>query len=179
MRPAVVRLLVAALLFAGWVGYLVYLVVTTPRTPAGTPLVLSRPQILVSEFDVVGEVERTKMGDVVKVLTVLYPDSEKGLEGKQITITNLDQCKALPRADQHTDQKAVEVPPDYSGPGQYLLPLRKVGDGLDYEVVPTPGSPGYPPNGLRLGPPRIYPLLSERVKEQVLAQYRQILKEKL
>ena len=51
MRPAVVRLLVAALLFAGWLGYLIYLVATTPRTPAGAPLVLSRPQILVSDFD--------------------------------------------------------------------------------------------------------------------------------
>ena len=169
MRPAVVRLLVAALLFAGWVGYLVYLVVTT------APLVLSRPQILVSDLDVVAEVKSTSAKDPVKIVTVLYPDSEKGLEGKEITVTNLDQCKPLPRAD----QKEVEVRPDYSGPGQYLLPLRKVGDGPDYEVVPTPASPGYPPNGLRLGPPRIYPLLSERVKEQALAQYRQILKEKL
>jgi hypothetical protein len=172
MRPAVVRLLVAALLFAGWVGYLVYLVATTPRTPAGTPLVLSRPQILVSDLDVVGEVRGLE--EPVKVVTVLYPDSEKGLEGKEITLTNLKDCKPLPRAE----QKAADVKPDYSGPGQYLLPLRKAGDGPNYEVTPTPASPGYPPYGMRLGPPRIYPLLTERMKEQALAQYRQILKEK-
>ena len=174
MRPAVVRLLVAALLFAGWLGYLVYLVVTFPRTPAGTALVLSRPQILVSDLDVVAEVERTKAGVLAKIITVLYPDSEKGMEGKQITITNLDQCKPLPPPE----QKGVEVPPDFSGRGLYLLPLRKAGDGPDYAVTPTPRSPGYPPHGAQMGPPRIYPLLSERMKEQALAQYRQILKEK-
>ena len=172
MRPAVVRLLVAALLFAGWLGYLIYLVATTPRTPAGAPLVQSRPQILVSDFDVVGEVKSTDAP--VKVVTVLYPESEKGQEGKEIKVTNLKDCKALPRAE----QKADEVKADFSGPGLYLLPLRKVGDGPDYEVTPTPASPGYPPFGMRVGPPRIYPLLSERVKEQALAQYRQILKEK-
>ncbi len=172
MRPAVVRLLVAALLFAGWLGYLIYLVATTPRTPAGAPLVLSRPQILVSDFDVVGQVEG--VDKPVKVVTVLYPDAEKGLEGQEITVKNLEQCKPLPRPE----QKAAEVPADYSGPGLYLLPLRKAGDGPDYAVTPTPASPGYPPHGGRVGPPRIYPLLSERLKEQALAQYRQILKEK-
>jgi hypothetical protein len=157
MRPAVVRLLVAALLFAGWLGYLIYLVATTPRTPAGTPLVLSRPQILVSDFDIVGEVEG--IDKPVTVVTVLYPDAEKGQEGKEIKVTNLKECKPLPRPE----QKAGQVPEDYSGPGLYLLPLRKVGDGPDYEVTPTPASPGYPPGGM---------------KEQALAQYRQILKEK-
>jgi hypothetical protein len=171
MRPAVVRLLVAALLFAGWLGYLIYLVATLPRTPAGTPLVLSRPQILVSDLDVVAEVKGLK--DPIKIVEVLYPASEKGLEGKEITVTNLKDCKPLPRAEQK-----AEVKEDYAGPGQYLLPLRKVGDGPDYEVTPTPASPGYPPSGMRLGPPRIYPLLTERLKEQALAQYRQILKEK-
>jgi hypothetical protein len=172
MKPAVVRLLVAALLFAGWLGYLIYLVATTPRTPAGTPLVLSRPQILVSDLDVVGEVQGPDQP--VKVVTVLYPESEKGLEGKEIKVTNLDQCKPLPRPE----QKAADVPPDFQGPGLYLLPLRKAGDGPDYAVTPTPASPGYPPHGGRVGPPRIYPLLNERTKEQALSQYRQILKEK-
>jgi hypothetical protein len=172
MRPAVVRLLVAALLFAGWLGYLVYLVVTFPRTPAGTALVLSRPQILVSDLDIIGEVKGTDQP--VKVVTVLYPDAEKGLEGQEITVTNLDQCKPLPRPE----QKDAPVPADYSGPGLYLLPLRKPAEGADYAVTPTPRSPGYPPHQAQVGPPRIYPLLTERMKEQALAQYRQILKEK-
>jgi hypothetical protein len=172
MRPAVVRLLVAALLFAGWLGYLVYLVVTFPRTPAGTALVLSRPQILVSDLDVLGEVKG--IDQPVKVMTVLYPESEKGLEGQEIKVANLDQCKPLPRPE----QKAADVPADYQGPGLYLLPLRKAGEGQEYAVTPTPASPGYPPHGGRVGPPRIYPLPTERLKEQALAQYRQILKEK-
>lgn len=172
MRPAVVRLLVAALLFAGWLGYLVYLVVTFPRTPAGAALVLSRPQLLVSDLDVVGEVKG--VDQPVKVVTVLYPEAEKGLAGQEIKVANLDQCKPLPRPE----QKAADVPADYQGPGLYLLPLRKAGDGPDYAVTPTPASPGYPPHGGRVGPPRIYPLPTERLKEQALAQYRQILKEK-
>lgn len=167
MRPTVVRLLVAALLFAGWLGYLVYLVRAFPRTPANSPFVLSRPQILVSELDVVGVVEG--VDQPVKVVTVLYPDSEKGLEGQEIKVTNLDRCKPLPREG----QKAEDVQPDFRGPGRYLLPLRKVGGGPDYEVTPTPPSPGYPPAGLRLGPPRIYPW--DGMTE---GQYRQVVKEK-
>src|SRR5205814_5383415 len=128
--------------------------VTFPRTPAGTALVLSRPQILVSDFDIIGEVKGTDQP--VKVVTVLYPEAEKGLEGQEIKVANLDLCKPLPRPE----EKAEDVKPDYSGPGLYLLPLRKPGDGQDYAVTPTPGSPGYPPpRGEGVGPPRIYPLL--------------------
>ena len=43
-RLAVVRLAVAAALFAGWVGWLTYLAATASR-----PVVLSRPQVLAAE----------------------------------------------------------------------------------------------------------------------------------
>src|SRR5438128_1430645 len=59
LHPAVLRLIAVALVFAAWIGYLVYLVATRPVTADGAPLVLSRPQILVSELDVIAEVDAT------------------------------------------------------------------------------------------------------------------------
>ena len=48
MKFAAVRLAVAAVLFVGWIGYLGFLVRTTRH-----PIVLSRPQFLVSQKDVI------------------------------------------------------------------------------------------------------------------------------
>jgi hypothetical protein len=165
MKPALVRLVLVALVFASWLGYLAYLVITLPRTPAGWPLVVSRPQILVSDLDVIGSVPSTE-GEV-RVEEVLWPDTEEArqLVGKNLKVTNLDQCRPLPR-----DLDSGEPPLDWTGPGSYLLLLRRSPDGSGYEVTPTPPSPGYPPSGLRrAGPPRIYPATPE-----ARAQYGQV-----
>jgi hypothetical protein len=178
MKPAVLRLAVAALLFAGWIGYLFYLVLTQPPRgpdgwwgvffpkPEGRPLLLSRPQFLVSELDVVAEVPDE--GDKITVDQVLYPPEEEGLRGKTLTVINLDQCRS------RTADGDTGPPSEWTGPGRYLLPLRRPNPKKDeYEVVPIPPSAGYPPAGtLRaVGPPRIYP-----AGKQVLAQYHQIRK---
>ncbi len=42
LHLAALRLAAIALLFAAWLGYLVYLVVTLPHTASGAPLILSR-----------------------------------------------------------------------------------------------------------------------------------------
>src|SRR3954453_7223968 len=63
MKPAVFRLVLFAGLFALWMGYLGYLVLTRPRTPQGAPLVLSRPQIQSSDVDVIAEIDSEPKGE--------------------------------------------------------------------------------------------------------------------
>ena len=64
--------------------------------------------------------------------------------GQKLHVLNLALCKRLPREPQKGEPQE-NVSPDFTGPGLYLLPLRQV-EGDKYEVVPTPPSPGYPPN---------------------------------
>ncbi len=175
MKLAVGRLILASLLFLGWLGYLGYLVVCRPHAPAGLlgafegrPLTLSRPQFLVSRLDVVAEISGDK-GEKVIVKEVLFPPSHPPLKpGAEIHVENIDRCQALsdPLA------KTANPPPDYSGPGLYLMPLQAVdaNDPSRFEVVPTPPSPGFPtPQGVHVGPPRIYPATPE-----MRAEYRSI-----
>jgi hypothetical protein len=56
MRPVVLRFVAVAVLFALWIAYLGYLVWTLPQSPNGLPHILSRPQFLVSNLDVVGDI---------------------------------------------------------------------------------------------------------------------------
>lgn len=175
MRPAVGRLVVTIVLFAGWLGYLGYLVVCRPHTPGdlagaftGRPLALSRPQLLVSTLDVIARVEDDK-GENVVVEEVLYPENAPVKVGDKIRVANLDKCRPSP--DPITKQ---EEPPDFTGPGSYLLPLQSTAknDDKQFEVTPTPPSPGYPPQRAGgVGPPRLYPATKE-----MRAEYAQIAK---
>lgn len=165
MIVARIRLVAALILFAGWLGYLAYLVHAQPH------IFVSEPQILVSRLDVVAEVKNDGKDARVKVLRVLYPPSAKEkLEGEEITVVNLSECRG-PRRPPPTKRDAEPPlpPPDFSGPGEYLLPLRPLGTDTKYEVVPIPASPGYP----RSGPPHFY-----RADRQTLAQYEKLLPEK-
>jgi hypothetical protein len=177
MKLAAGRLLLTAVLFLGWLGYLGYLVICRPHTPGGLlgafegrPLTLSRPQFLVSTFDVVAEVSGEK-GEKVVVKEVLFPKSKAPVKpGDEIHVDNIDRCRPLsdPLA------KVTNPPPDYSGPGDYLLPLQPLdADGAHrFEVVPTPPSPGFPTSqGVNPGPPRLYP-----ATPQMRAEYDQIAK---
>jgi hypothetical protein len=183
MKPAVGRVILTAALFVGWLGYLGYLVVCRPYTPEGLrgafegrPLALSRPQFLVSMLDVKARVENID-GDKVVVEEVLFPSENPPVKaGETIRVENIDKCRPLP-APLEKDQ---EPPADWTGPGQYLLPLQIVerNGQRHFEVVPTPPSPGYPPRTLPLhngsvGPPRIYP-----ATPQMLAEYKEIAKPK-
>ena len=163
MKLAAGRLILTVALFLGWLGYLSYLVICRPHTPAGLlgafegrPLTLSRPQVLVSTLDVVAEVSGEK-GEKVIVKEVLFPKSNAAVKpGDAIHVENIDRCRPL------SDPLAKETnpPPDYSGPGEYLLPLQPLdAEGQHrFEVVPTPPSPGFPTaQGANLGPPRLYP----------------------
>jgi hypothetical protein len=148
MKPAAGRLLLMIVLFGGWLAYLGYLVYTRPQTVGGKPLVLSRPQFLVSTLDVIGRVEDH---DKVTVVEVLYP--AQGAPVKKGDVLSVEDFGSQP------------PPSGYSGPGEYLLPLLPLGpDKKRFRVTPIPPSPGY-----ARGEARIYP-----VTAQTLAQYREM-----
>jgi hypothetical protein len=176
MKPQAQRLLLTAILFVGWLGYLSYLVVCRPHTPdglrgafEGRPVTLSRPQLLVSALDVIAEVSGEK-GEKVIVKEVLYPKNPPVKAGDTIQVEHIDLCH--PVADPVA--RDFTPPPDYNGPGDYLLPMqpREKEDGQHYQVVPTPPSPGFlSSSGVSAGPPRIYP-----ATQGIRAEYQQIVK---
>jgi hypothetical protein len=155
MKAATLRLLLAAGLFAGWIGYLAYLAVTAGTQPISRqgPTVLSRPQFLVSTLDVIAQVNEVKDAPAptdATVVEVLWGGPKPG-EGHVLHVTNLAGCEG------------------WAGPGQYILPLvQTVGAEDTYEVAPIPRSPG-----IDRHVPRIYP-----VTDQTREQFRQVLKEK-
>ena len=171
------RLVLTASLFVGWLGYLGYLVATRPLTATGTPLVLSRPQILVSPIDIVAEVSAPEEREVdgekirtfgpVEVVEVLYPPDSSLEVGQKLRVLDLESCRPVPR---HRDDKP---PADFTGPGRYLIPIRPSGrEKGAYEVVPIPTSPGFDAKRMidfNLRPVRIYPYNDESA-----AQYRLI-----
>ena len=69
------------------------------------------------------------------VKEVHWPLGRDDLVGRTIAVTNLAECKE-----------------DWTGPGEYILPLLP--QGANYRVAPLPRSPGFPSYTSR---PRIYP----------------------
>jgi hypothetical protein len=123
------RLVLAAVLFAAWMGYLGYLVYTLPKPVSNMPVVLSRPQFLVSDLDVIGDID-LKEGTVA-VRKVLYsrggnlPDF-----GTPIKVINL-----------------ADVTPGLTGKSNLkncLLPLQvHLQDNVTCRITPIPKSPGF------------------------------------
>jgi hypothetical protein len=126
------RLVVSAVLFVVWIGFLAFLVVRTRN-----PVILSRPQLEAASVVVLADVTLQDGGPAptVTVKKVVWPlDKEHvSLPGTKLAVDGL--------ADVGREQ-------GWTGePGEYLLPLTKRDGG--YEVTPIPLSPGYPHN-----PPR-------------------------
>jgi hypothetical protein len=156
VNPKLIRLVLAGTLFVAWMGYLGYLVYALPRPPKGIdlPIVLSRPQFLVSEVDVIGTVNG--QDGTVTVTQVLYPpNADKPETGKEIKVTNLDEVK------DDTKRPLSEK----SSLGPCLLPLQTSDNGLTYQVVHVPPSPGF----FTHGDARIYP-----ANDETIAEYHQI-----
>ncbi len=156
MRGAVIRLVLVAALFLLWLGYLAYLVAITPR-PA---VILSRPQFLVADVVVIARVD-DPAGPVRVEEVITAPEAlRSALAGASLAIPNLAACRPL----RHPSQGSS--PRDFTGPGSYILPLRRqpgaeTGE-PSFEAAPTPPSPGYPTVGPpEWGPPRIYPATPE------------------
>jgi hypothetical protein len=142
------RLGLAGVLFALWIGYLGFLAATTTR-----PVVLSRPQLLVSSLYVIADLKAGKEGpeeDVV-VRRSGGPAAKEVKEGERLTILGLAQ---------------LGKDEGWEEPGEYILPLSRQPNG-SYRITPTPRSPGY----AREGPARqhIY-----RARPQALGQLRDI-----
>ena len=132
------RLLVAAVLFAGWLAYLGYAAATKSRGP-----VVSRAQLAAASAAVVASVDAAPDGKrtaaVVEPLTAASPAA-----GATLDVANLSQTAG------------------YVGPGSYLLLLAK--DGSGYRVVGVPRSPGHEAPA---GDPPIYPWSAD-VRGQVV-----------
>ena len=158
------RLVLCVALFVGWLGYLGYLVLTRPLTASKTPLVLSRPQIMTSQFDIIAEVEDLNSEVVVK--QILYPVKGPLEVGQKLKVLDLDQCRPVAR---RTNEK---TPIDFTGSGRYLIPLRaSIREEGAYEVAPIPTSPGFDAKGMEdnyARPVRIYPYTSEAVEQYLL-----------
>jgi len=139
MKSGRLPLLLATVLFAGWMGWLAYLVISMKATlpPGATrPVVLSRPQFLVSNLDVIAEVPAYDRDPVeVTVREVHWPKEKQNLVGKKINVSRLPECRD-----------------DWVAPGEYILALMPLGE-TGYQVVRVPQSPGFPS-----GRPRIYPV---------------------
>lgn len=153
-------------LFACWLAYLGWLVLNRPLQKPGYPLVLSRPQVMTSEVDVIAEL--TDNSGKATVVEVLYQkEGTKSLKaGDVIQIEYVSECRPVVRV------KGAEPPSDWDGSGHYLVPMRPVPNGKEghYEVAPVPVSPGFAPGGL-VPPVRLY-----RDSAEVRAQYARILK---
>jgi hypothetical protein len=146
-KPSKAGLLVSALLFAGWIGYLAYMVITDRQA-----VVLSRPQILVASAVVVAEVKESngKADPQVKVLEVRRADRREDewqkLVGEIITLRHASPD----RTDWTLDQAH-----GWRGPGQYLIPLDGSPESRSFAVVDlTSRSPGY---NMKSSQPFIYP----------------------
>jgi len=129
------RLYVSAGLFLAWLTWLFYLVLTTTR-----PIVLSRPQFLVSTLDVIAHVDvvNGKPDPRVRIEAVHWPPGRQ--IGPSITVNNLDQCPV------RTHDGAWRT-------GSYILPL--VEDHGNYRLAEIPASPGYNPD-FADSRPRVY-----------------------
>jgi len=145
MKPAVWRLLVAGLLFFGWIGWLVYLTTTLQHA-----VVLSRPQLLAADLDVIAWIDEDPQehgpSGMVKVKAVFWAreESDRDIETKTIAVDNLPE---------------ISKDDGWEGPKEYILPLQRAGgkEKAVYRVAPIPRSPGYG----REGPPRIYPATAD------------------
>jgi hypothetical protein len=124
MTAARLRLLIAFLVFAGWVGWLAFQSLTEVKAP-----VISRAQLLISTHDIIGLVQANPDGrpaTKVEVQEVHWPRDGGGLKtGDAVQVINL---------------------PDSSGfglPGQYILPLVAGDKAGEYRIAGLPPSPGF------------------------------------
>src|SRR5205809_4500008 len=93
---------VTVVLFLSWIGWLAYLAFTTTK-----PIVLSRPQFLVSKLDVIAELDSLDGPATIEEVSWPQSDASKQLIGTKIQIENLNECHDR----------------GWDGPGSYILPL--------------------------------------------------------
>jgi hypothetical protein len=146
MSKARLRLIIAAVLFCGWLGFLAFLAAT-----ASQPVILSRPQFLGADAHVVVQLTGGETPDNAATIERVFWSHEEDSalkDGLEIDIMGLEIC--------HSEQ-------GWQGPGAYLLPLKK-GMNNSYHLYPVPITPGYSPKDFfeRF---RIYPATSEALRQ--------------
>jgi hypothetical protein len=123
------RVVVSAGLFLAWIGFLAYLAARTRD-----PVILSRPQFLVSNLVVLAEIgavdDRPAARITVKEVLRSADPSDADLVGKEIAIPDIVDCVKSQ---------------GWHGAGQYIVPLVKHKGAKDfsYRVTPLPTVPGY------------------------------------
>jgi hypothetical protein len=143
-RAVRVRLVIAAIAFFGWLGYLAYTVSQNGHVP-----VISRAQITAAKLIVVAEVTIDSQGLPEEKVQVNKMISGKEISGK-IQINNLP--KAIAAGDYRTPVA-----------GLYVIPLVPVSD-QEFAVADLPATPARTiPKPLR---PTIYPW-NDDVKKQL------------
>jgi hypothetical protein len=133
-------LIFSAILFAVWLGYLGFLAVTHGHWKEDlTDRVISRPQFLLSQLDVIGTLDSLDDKHVA-VSRIINNVAGKELETPlEINVRNLKDCEG------------------WQGPGEYVLALVPPDEaGKAYRVAELPRSPGS-----RNQTPRIYKLTPE------------------
>jgi hypothetical protein len=128
-------LVLASLLALAWTSWLAYEAWTT-----ADPIVVSRPQIMAAPLIVVAELQgeaEPRLAHVTKVY-----------RGQELLGADPDPAKKL----------AIHVRGlPGTPPGSYILPLRETEVRMEFEVMPTPASPGFA-SAMRNERARIYPV---------------------
>jgi hypothetical protein len=128
MRPARIRLFVAAALLIGWLVWLAYLAATKTN-----PVVVSRSQVMAANHfvlaDVIRDPDTGQPNKQVKVVEDLRPMGKPLAAGETITVQNIKDARIAGGRDGFQD------------PGPYLLPLTEAGQGV-FVLTPPPRAPG-------------------------------------
>jgi hypothetical protein len=172
MKPSRVRLAVCALLFLGWIGWLVYLSATTTR-----PVVLSRPQFLAADLYVLAELQQGREPRLRAEIPAQLSAAPAAGFPAAVPWGPVGQSTLPPKADAEPatvnapaarvkirevvwpasagdlNGKDLVIPnlprsgpaQGWAGPGEYILPLTRQEEGRQatYLVTPIPRSPGY------------------------------------
>jgi hypothetical protein len=139
MTVARVRLLIAAVLFFGWLCWLGYLAFTQTN-----PVVVSRSQAMAADRFIVGEVSLDPstgaLSKNVRVVEDLKPDGAP--LGGTIEVVNLEQAEVTGGENRFHDR------------GHYLLMLTSAGDGKTFNLTRPPGRVYRAPGSNRTEPGR-------------------------
>jgi hypothetical protein len=123
MKAARFRLIVTAVLFVGWLGYLAYLALGFSK-----PVTLSNSQMLVATHFVKADIALDPAGKPSPQVLRRETFGTRGVPDEKLTIDNLDEAR-LPNG------KPI------SAAGSYLLLLRQTGP-TRFEVVGAPTGQG-------------------------------------
>jgi hypothetical protein len=150
------RLVVSAILFLGWLGFLLYVVVDS-RT-----IILSKPQFLIAQLYVVVEVRETagKADPEVVVDKVLWTSDplDQHLTHQKLQLPDISAC-----AKEH----------GYQGPDKYLVPLVKSPAG-SWMIAAVPYVSSYPKSPPTHGTVEAFGLFSHRARRLPLSDAQQL-----